>query len=95
MKKYDNNMKTQSPDTHPQAEEKLIELIRKQTPAQKMAQVSALTFTAMRLSKRAIARANKDLNEQEVNLLFIEYHYGKDLADRVRKYLQRKRNGNE
>ncbi|HPG40597.1 MAG TPA: hypothetical protein PLP19_15880 [bacterium] len=88
-------MKTQSPDTHPQAEEKLIELIRKQTPAQKMAQISSLTFTAMRLSKRAIARANKDLDEQEVNLLFIEYHYGKDLAERVRKYLQRKRDGNK
>jgi hypothetical protein len=43
-----------------------------------MAQVSALTFTAMRLSKRAIARATQDMNEQEVNMLFIEYYYGKD-----------------
>jgi hypothetical protein len=42
------------------------------------------------LSKRAIARANKDLSEEQVNLLFIEYHYGKDLAGRVEKYIKSK-----
>jgi vacuolar-type H+-ATPase subunit F/Vma7 len=41
------------------------------------------------LSKRALARANKSLDEQEVNLLFVSHHYGKDLADRLRKYLEK------
>ena len=43
----------------------------------------------MQLSKRAIARANENLDEQELNLLFVSHHYGSNLADRLRKYLDR------
>ncbi|NOZ62605.1 MAG: hypothetical protein GXO74_13120 [Calditrichaeota bacterium] len=81
-------MKTQSIDTHPEAEKVQIELLRKMSFSDKFYLVMKLSETAMKLSKRAIARANKDLNEEQVNLLFIEYHYGKDLADRVRKAME-------
>ena len=84
-------MKTQSIDTHPEAEKVQIELLRKMSFSDKFYLVMKLSETAMKLSKRAIARANKDLNEEQVNLLFIEYHYGKDLADRVKKFLEKRK----
>lgn len=44
----------------------------------------------MQLSRRAIARANKNLSEEQIDLLFVEYHYGKDLASRLKKYLEKR-----
>ncbi len=85
------NMKTQSSDTSPEAEKFLISLIRKQSRTQRFRQVVTLSDTMIKLSKRAIARANKHLDEDGVKLLFIEYHYGKDLADRVRKYMEQRK----
>jgi hypothetical protein len=74
-------------DTHPDAERVQIELLRKMTGAQKIAQMRSSTAMAIGLARRAIARANPQLNEQEVNLLWMEQTYGKDLATRVRNYL--------
>jgi hypothetical protein len=82
-------MITQSIDTHPETEKVLISLYRKASPAMKLSQVRSLSQTMIQLSKRALARANKNLDEQEVNLLFVSHHYGKDLADRLRKYLEK------
>ncbi len=48
--------------------------------------MSSLT---MRLSKRALARANPDKNKKELDLLFVKYHYGDDLYQRVNQYLSR------
>lgn len=81
-------MITQSPDTHPDAEKVLISLIRKANPSQKIHQVRSLSKTVILLSKRAIARANPHLNKREIDLLFVSHHYGQDLADRLRKYLE-------
>ena len=83
-------MKTQSIDTHPQIEQIQILLLKKQSIAKKFAQVCSLSETTMQLSKRAIARANQNIDDKQVNLLFITYQYGKDLADRVDEYLNRK-----
>jgi hypothetical protein len=80
-------MKTQSTDTHPNAEKVVISLMRKASPAKKFSQVRSLSQTMMQLSRRAIARANPNLDEQEIDLLFVSLHYGKDLADRLREYL--------
>jgi len=80
-------MKTQSRDTNIKTEKKLISLLKKQSRAEKFSRVRSLTETAINSSKRAIKRNNKGLNERQINLLFIEYNYGKDLAEKVRKYL--------
>lgn len=82
-------MKTQSIDTGIGAERVQISLIRRKNFSQKLSQVLLLSQTAIQLSKRAIKRANKDLDTSEIDLLFINYHYGKDLAERVQKYLAR------
>lgn len=81
-------MKTQSPDTIHSAEQVLIDLQRKKSVFWKLEQVRSLSCTVMGLSRRAIVRARKPANEIEANLLFVELHYGTELADRLKRYLQ-------
>jgi hypothetical protein len=67
-------MKTQSADTQPEAEQTLIALLRNTSRATKFAMIRSLTRTAFQLSQRALRRANPDLTERELDLLFVEYH---------------------
>ena len=71
-------MITQSIDTDPKAEKVLISLIRKTTPAKKLSQVRSLSQTMMQLSRRAIARANQEFDEQENELVTYLYKFPKD-----------------
>ena len=75
-------------DTSREAETVQIELLRKLTLAERFAKLRALTARTVRLSKRAIARANPDLDSDELKVRFIELHYGKELAAQVRAYLR-------
>jgi len=77
-------MITQSPDTSPEAERVQIELIRKMSPARKFNLVRSMTRTMIQASRENIRLLHPHLSEEELNLLFIELYYGKDLADRVR-----------
>jgi hypothetical protein len=83
-------MITQSTDTNPEVERVLISLIRKLTMEEKLNRTLNFSSSIINLSKRAIARANPDLSEDEKKLLFVEYHYGIELADKLRKYLKHK-----
>ena len=85
-------MKTQSIDTYPETERVLISLIRKASISKKLSQILSLSQTIIQLSKRAITRANKNLDADQINLLFINYHYGKDLAEQVKKYIAKGHN---
>ena len=75
-------MKTQSIDTDKNAERVLIFLLRSQSFSKKLLQVLSFSQTAMQLSKRAFSRSNKDLDIDQLKLLFIKYHYGEDLAEK-------------
>ena len=75
-------------DTSPEAEKVQIEFLRKSTVAERFSMVRALTARTVGLSKRAIARANPHLDPEELKLKFIELHYGKELAEQVREYLE-------
>ena len=83
-------MRTLHTDTRPKAEKVLITLLRKSNTAKKFAQIRSLSQTAMLLSRRAIARANPNLKEKQINLHFISLHYGKDLEQRVASYIDKK-----
>jgi hypothetical protein len=85
-------MKTQSNDTCAEAEKVLISLIRKENISKRLSKILSFSQTTIQLSKRAIARANKNLDSGQINLLFINYHYGNDLAERVERYLEEGRN---
>jgi hypothetical protein len=81
----------QSSDTRPQAEKVQIELIRQLSVAQRISIVRSLSQMTMFLSRRAIQRANPLMSEREIDLAFVELHYGKDLAGRLRSYIENKR----
>jgi hypothetical protein len=84
-------MKTQSPDTSPEAERVQIELIRKMSPARKFNLVRSMTRTMIQASRDNIRSLHPHLSEKELNLLFIELYYGKDLANRVRVDQERRK----
>jgi hypothetical protein len=74
-------------DTSPEAEKVQIELLRRATTSQRLGLALSLTSWAIEASKRAIARANPSFSAREVNLKFIEVHYGRELAENVRQYM--------
>ena len=85
-------MITQSIDTHPKAEEVQLQLLRQATPAKRFGIMCSLSQTMAALSRRAIRRANPDYSQRELDLAFISIHYGEELAERVRIYLEERRN---
>jgi hypothetical protein len=83
-------MQTWPKDTDPKIEQVWISLLRKASTSKKLAQVCSLTHTVLSLSRRAIERRNPGLSDREIDLLFVRYHYGAELAERLREYLERK-----
>jgi len=81
-------MITQSTDTHPKIEELLISLIRSSSIAKRISRVRSMSESTIWLSRRAIMRANPDLDKKELNLKFISYHYGDKLAGLLREYME-------
>lgn len=75
-------------DTHPEAENVQMELLRKATVTERLARASSLSAMTINLSRQAIAKANPHLAGRELQLKCIEVFYGKDLANRVREYLK-------
>ena len=80
-------------DTQPEAEAVQFELLRRMTTAQKFELTCALTDMAIDQSRRAIERRFPDLSPSEVDLKFIELHYGADLAERVSRYRKERGDG--
>jgi hypothetical protein len=68
-----------------------IERARRMTPQERIAETLRLTAEAITAQRQAIATAHPQLDEQEVNLLWMEQAYGKDLADRVREDLEKRK----
>ncbi|MBI5193946.1 MAG: hypothetical protein HZA08_10965 [Nitrospirae bacterium] len=83
-------MMQQSIDTYPEAENIQISLIRKATIAKRVSRTRSFSQSIIQLSRKAIKRANPKLNERELILTFIAYHYGTELSDRLREYLDQK-----
>lgn len=77
-------------DTSPEAEKVQIELLREAGVAGRIARMRSLTRMAAKLSRRAIARANPRFSSREVDLMWVELHYGKELAAGYRKDLSQR-----
>lgn len=75
-------------DTHPDAERVQTELLRRATVAQRLSLMRSLTSMATKLSRRGIAVAHPELDPAEVDLKWLELHYGKTVAEGVRRYLR-------
>jgi hypothetical protein len=74
-------------DTPKNVEAVQLELLRRAGAARRINLTLALSRSAIRASRRAIARRHPELDHQGVLLRWAELHYGQDLADRVRHYL--------
>lgn len=83
-------MITQSIDTHPRAEEVQILLLRQATVTRRLAVMRSLSRTTIHLSRRAIHRANPTCSQLELDLAFVAYHYGEELAIRLSQYLEQR-----
>jgi hypothetical protein len=86
-------MRTQSMDTSPEAERVQIELIRKASPAKLFGLINSLSRTMIQASRDTIRQLHPEASEQELALIFLELYYGKELADRVRVDLERRKAG--
>lgn len=86
-------MRTQSPDTSPEAERVQIELVRKLSVAQRVALTRSLTRTVIQLSRRAIRNAHPHMDEDALRVKFVELNYGPELAEQFRAALARRRDG--
>jgi hypothetical protein len=71
-------------DTSQSAESILIDLIRSQSPTERLQLALSASRRVAEQCKRAIGRQNPEFSEDELNLRFIELNYGKKLADEVR-----------
>ncbi|HUW18444.1 MAG TPA: hypothetical protein VMW16_04005 [Sedimentisphaerales bacterium] len=83
-------MISQSPDTAPQAEKVQIQLLSESSVSKRISKVRSLAQTAIYLSRRAIQRANPSLSERGVDLAFVANHYGEELAEGLRLYMEHK-----
>lgn len=73
-------------DTTHDAEEMRMRLLRNKSPSERLGLALRLTSEVIRASKRAISRAHPELTEREIGHLFIELHYGRELAAATRRY---------
>ncbi len=83
-------MRTQSQDTDEKTEAVLVSLLRNLPFAKKFAQVRSLTETTISLSRRAIQRNHEGIDKDSLNRLFVELHYGNELAGRFQDYIEKK-----
>ena len=81
-------MITQSPDTHPEIEKMMISLLQNATIAKRISRLRSLSETTIKLSRRAIMRANPGLDKEELNYKFISFHYGEKLGKQYRDYMK-------
>ncbi len=83
-------MRTQSPDTHPEAERVQIQLLREAGTARRLALTFSLTQTVLELSREGIRQRYPELTQRQRRLKFVALCYGEDLARRVHADLERR-----
>jgi hypothetical protein len=80
-------MEARSRDTDPEAERVQLELLRQAGPARRLQMGLGLSAWAITLAHNAIRRTMPEASELEIKLRFVELHYGRELADDVRRHL--------
>jgi hypothetical protein len=75
-------------DTHPDAARVQLELLRRAGVRGRLALAIGLSQAARDAARRAIAKRHPELSREERDIVFVELHYGRELGDRLRAYLQ-------
>lgn len=73
-------------DTSPEALAVQLECLRRMTPQERIRKTLAMSFQVRKMAFDAIRRRHPQLDEDEVQLLFIELTYGEPLASEVRRW---------
>jgi hypothetical protein len=74
-------------DTSREARDIQLGLLRAAGPERRAELALNLSSSVIRASRGAIAERNPGLDDLAVKLLWAKLHYGRELADRVRKFL--------
>jgi hypothetical protein len=77
-------------DTTEDAERVQVALFRAAPVARRLQVALALSAATIGLARRSLGRARPGLSPREVDLLFVEWHYGRDVADGLRTDLGRR-----
>ena len=70
---------------------KQLELLRAASPARRAGLALRLSSSLVHAARQTLARLHPELDDVGVRLLWAEHHYGKELADRVRRHLATRR----
>ncbi len=79
-----------SPDTEPDAERVQVELLRAASVARRLRLAVSVTETVVGAARRGIAMAHPHASPSELDLKFVEIHYGANLARELRADLERR-----
>lgn len=71
-------------DTSPEARAVQLDCMRKMSPQERIRKTCAMSSRVRKMAFDAIRRRHPELDESEVQLLFIELTYGRLLANEVR-----------
>jgi hypothetical protein len=77
-------------DTDLDAERVQLELLRRAGVARRVALAGSLSRMVIDLARRQLREEHPDATEQELKILFVERHYGPELAAGLREYLRRR-----
>jgi hypothetical protein len=77
-------------DTTADAEHVQVALLRAAPIARRLHTALGLSATTLSLARRALARARPDVSQAELDVWFVELHYGRDLAEGLRADLRRR-----
>lgn len=82
-------MKTQSLDTHPDAEKIEIELLKQAGISERLWRTFTMSSWILWLGKQAISKAHPTWSKRRVDLFFVDAHYGRTLASKLQEYLEK------
>ncbi len=81
-------MKPQSVDTHPDAENAQIQLLRSAGTWRRFEMTRSVSNTVIRISRSAISTLHPEMEEREIGLRFVAFNYGEELARKLRVYFR-------
>ncbi len=76
-------------DTHPQIDRVRIQMLRDAGLARRAHLANRLSREARWRAMQAVTREHPSLSPIELRLLLLELNHGRDLADRVRRFLNK------
>ena len=86
----DSTVTPRPSDTTPDAERVQVDLLRAATAGRRLHVAVALTATVIALARRALERSRPGVSTRERDLLFVELHYGREIAEGLRADLARR-----